>query len=338
MRNVVLALVALALGSTAATAQSPVTEKPSQGLWAEKLFDGNTTHDFGNVPRGTLLYNRFAMFNKYAVPLEIKTTVGCHCVTVTPSTNVLAPNKHGYIDVTMDTRRLSKPGHKEVKIEVITGPDYISTATLVVTANSRADVVLNPGQISFGVVPQGQGTGSQTIDVEYAGVLDWRLSEIVEDKAPLKASLEEWYRKPGRVGYHVAVSLKPEAPAGALKHELLLKTNDPASPLVPILVEATVQASLTAVPPQVTMGTIKVGQLVTQRVLVRGAKPYRILAVEGTGDGVTADFPSMPARVQTVLLKYNPTKAGDLHRQLQIKTDLDKETTVTVTVDGVAEP
>ena len=42
MRNVMAALVFLALGPSAATAQS----------WAEKLFQDGTAHDFGTVHRG----------------------------------------------------------------------------------------------------------------------------------------------------------------------------------------------------------------------------------------------------------------------------------------------
>src|SRR5207245_8268836 len=107
---------------------------------------------------------------------------------------------------------------------------------LRVSATSRTDVVVNPGQISFGVVPRGQATAAQSIDVEYAGVLDWRVNEIVKNEAPLNVTFKELYRRSGGVGYQVRVAIKPDAPGGTLKHEIFLKKNAPANAPVPILV------------------------------------------------------------------------------------------------------
>ncbi len=61
MKNVVLALALLALGTAPAAAQQP---------WAEKLFGGVTSHDFGNVPHGAQVKYSFKVKNIYAVPLE----------------------------------------------------------------------------------------------------------------------------------------------------------------------------------------------------------------------------------------------------------------------------
>src|SRR5262249_1321891 len=154
------------------------------------------------------------------------------------------------------------------------GPQYISTATLQVSANSRADIVFNPGQITFGVVPQGKPTQPRSLDVEYAGRLDWKIKEIETNSHPLTAEFKELYRKAGQVGYQVKVAVKPEAPPGAWKYELFLKTNDPASPLVPVLVEATVQASLSVSPSELNLGKLKVGTLETRRVSIRAEKPF----------------------------------------------------------------
>jgi hypothetical protein len=329
MRYVVLALLTFILGSTTLRAQ---------GSWAEKLFkDGKTTHDFGSVPRGTQLFHRFKLYNIYAVPLEITTRVGCHCVTVTPSTRVLQPKQEGYLDVYMDARRFTGP--KTATIYFTVGPQYISTAAIQVSANSRADVVLNPGQINFGVVQKGQKPQPQTLDVEYAGVLDWRVTEIASHSHPLEVTFAEQYRRPGQVGYRVTVSLKPDALSGALKCELFLKTNDPASPLVPMLVEATIQASLSVVPGNLNLGSLKLGESITKKVIVRGNKPFRLLTVEGAGEGVmTEPLPAVAAQTQVLLIKCQPEKVGSLKRQLKLKTDLDKESVVTVTVEGVVEP
>lgn len=329
MRNAMLALVVVVLGPWAAQAQA-------QQAWLNKMFKGVTSHDFGSVPRGAQLYYQFQLTNIWAVPLEITNVrTSCGCVTATPSLTKVDSRQSATIDVTMDARRFT--GSKTISIYVTVGPEYVSTATLTVSANSRADVVFNPGQISFGVVPRGQSP-TQVIDVEYAGALDWRATEVVSNGAPIDATLEELYRRPGQVGYRIKATLKADAPAGTIKHDLLLKTNDPASPLVPVLAEAIVQASLTVVPSTLSMGTPKVGETVTKSVVVRGSKPFKILAIEGLGDGIAAALPPTVAPVQIVTVKYQPGQAGGLKRELKIQTDLEGGMPAIVTIEGNVSP
>jgi hypothetical protein len=330
MSKTALALLAFALATAQVQAQA----------WADKLVlanGGSLTHDFGSVPRGAQLYHRFPITNIYAVPLEIVSArTSCGCATVTPSTRLLKPRESGYLEVNMDARRFTGP--KRINLYITVGPEYTSTATLQITANARADVVFNPGQVDFGIVSRGQ-TPTQAMDVEYAGVLDWRVTEVVKNSGPVDATIEELYRKPGQpgqVGYRLKVTLKPDVPPGPLKHELLLKTNDPASPLVAVLVEANVQAALTLSPDKITFGTLQVGETITRRIQIRGNREFRILSVAGMGDDVTADLSSTPALVQIVTFKYQPQKAGDLHRQFTLKTDLPDGPTATVTAEGSA--
>src|SRR5262245_36315411 len=103
MRNVVLAVTALAAIATAAQAQNPD--------WGNKLFNpdakGAVVHNFGNVPLGAQLYHRFPMKNIWKIPIEIMNVrASCGCVTATPNATKLQPKETGYLDVLMDTRRI----------------------------------------------------------------------------------------------------------------------------------------------------------------------------------------------------------------------------------------
>src|SRR5205085_1496256 len=152
------------------------------------------------------------------------------------------------IDVNMDARRFTGP--KTVGIRVTVGPEYTSSAEIKVTANSRADIVFNPGQVTFGAVTLGQ-TATQTIDVEYAGVLNWQVSEVIAKDAPVDVTIKELYRRPGQVGYQLQVTLPTAAPVqtvtfkcqfdnpGAFKRELKIKTDLQDVP-VPVVIEGTV--------------------------------------------------------------------------------------------------
>ncbi|MFN4258538.1 MAG: DUF1573 domain-containing protein [Gemmataceae bacterium] len=305
--------------------------------WAEKMFaGGGTSHDFGNVPRGAQLHHRFKITNIYAVPMQV---VGqrssCGCVIVTPPSGAIAPRESAYLDVTMDTRRFTGP--KTVQIFITVGPQFMSTAVLQVSANCRSDVVFNPGEVDFGIVPQGQ-TPTQVIDVEYAGPLDWKITGIVTNNSPVDVNVEQLYRQPGKVGYRLRITLKADAPVGNHRYDLSLMTNDPVSPLVPMLVEANVQATLSVVPSTVNMGDMQRGETTARRVVVRGAKPFRILQINGLGDGLEADLPSTSQTVHVVTIRCQGKQPGEIRRQLQFKTDLSNEITATVLITGQCLP
>jgi hypothetical protein len=328
MKHAVIALFVVALAASSSPAQMP---------WAEKMFKEGLSHDFGSVPRGAQLSHRFAITNIYAVRMEITSLKsGCGCVTATAVKRVLEPRESTTIDVTMDARRFT--GAKTVGITITVGPDFISSAQLRVSANSRADIVFNPGQVSFGTVTRGQAA-SQVIDVEYAGVLEWQVTEASAKDLPVEVKFSELYRRPGQIGYRVRVSLKPDAPVGPLKGHLFLKTNDPASLLLPVLVEGVVQSNLTVAPATLSLGTVKIGETLRRRVVVRGNKPFRVVRVEGLGEGMQLDSPTSatPAPVQVVSFKCVFSKPGEFKHEVKIKTDL-QEAPVVVTIDGSAAP
>jgi hypothetical protein len=300
------------------------------------MFAEGATHDFGSIPRGAQLFHRFKVTNIYAARLEvIQVRTSCGCVSVTPPAGGLEPRQEAYVDLMMDARKFT--GRKTVSVYLTFGPQFVSTATLQVSANSRADVVFNPGQINFGVVPVGQ-TPTQTIDVEYAGVLDWRIQEIIKHHVPLEAAFQEVYRRPGQVGYRVTVTLKDDAPPGVFKQELFLKTSDPASPVVPVLVEATLQRSLSVAPNNVSIAGTKAGAAQVRRVVVRGNRPFRITAIDGLDAEVTAELPHTATNSHVLTFTVRPANPGELRKELRIKTDAAPDAPLTVTIQGAVEP
>lgn len=321
MRTAILSVALFIAAGTAARAQG----------WAEKMFKDGTAHDFGTVPHGAQLFHRFTITNIYAVRMEITgLKSGCGCVSAIPVKRVLESRESTTIDVSMNASKFV--GTKTVGVRVTVGPDFVSSAELKVTANSRPDIVFNPGQVNLGAVPMGQ-SAAQTVDVEYAGALDWKVDSVVAKGLPLDVSLKEAYRRPGRVGYQVRVSLKPDAPSGLLKDEIYLKTNDPNSPLVPMLVEANVQAALHVAPANLSLGTIKAGDVITRRVVLSGARDFRVLGVD-TADGVSIEpVSAAAAKVQIVTLKCQVDQAGEFKREVKVRTDL-QDAPVVVTIEG----
>lgn len=323
MHNALLALTILAAWSSSAPAQA----------WAEKLFTKGTTHDFGTVPRGALSTWDFPITNIYAVPLEITDVKsGCGCVSASASKRVLQPKESAVITVRMDGKRYT--GLKTVGVRVTVGPKFISSTELRVTANGRADVVFNPGEVNFGPVVQGQ-TPTQAVDVEYAGALNWSVTEVVARDMPFTVTIKESYRRPGQVGYRLSVTLKADAPAGLLKHELLLKTNDPASPAVPLVVEGQVVSSLTVAPASISLGAVTSGVALTRRVVVKGSSPFLITRIQGVGEGIDLDggLPGKSAEVQFLTFRLKFDTPGPLRRRVLIYTSA-QDTPLTVDIEG----
>ncbi|HWY87235.1 MAG TPA: hypothetical protein VNX28_10950, partial [Gemmataceae bacterium] len=128
-------------------------------------------------------------------------------------------------------------------------------------------------------------------------------------------------------------TVKPDAVAGAFNQEVTIQTNDPASSTLTFHVLGNIQATLNVAPSAIDLAGVKVGESQTRKVVVRGSRPFRILGIDGQGDGIAAMPEPREGSTQIVDVTFSPAKAGELKKQLVIRTDLDNET-VTVTVQG----
>src|SRR5262249_16614636 len=143
-------------------------------------------------------------------------------------------------------------------------------------------------------VPRGQ-TPTRNIDVEYAGGLDWRVLEIIKSaSAPFELRVEELPRPVSqtfRRGYRLFATMKADAPAGPFKQEITLKTNDPPSPALTFNISGSVQATLAVSPTNLAVSGLRVGESQTKKVVLRADRPFRVLGIDGLGDGITAEAP-----------------------------------------------
>lgn len=303
--------------------------------WAQKMFTAGTTHDFGTVPRGAQLLHKFSITNIYAVPMTVTQVVpGCNCISASVSKKTLEPNETGTIDIGMDASRFVGPKKVAIRVTVGSGVDYFSSADIIVSAVSRADVVFNPGEINLGSVPVGQKATAR-VEVEYAGSLPWTINELVVGKLPVVGTFKETYRQPNKVGYEVEISLKGDAPAGSIKDFVYLKTNDSQTTLVPLLVNGAVVSELTVTPENLVLGEIPPRETLSRRVVVRGSRPFSITRVE-IPDGVvqaSTTLPSPESSVQTLGLSIRGDRPGALRSQVKIHTSLGT-TPLVVSVEG----
>lgn len=339
MKRVAFVFVAVALLPTCVAAQE-------QG-WAAKFFQNNLTHNFGNVPRGAVLNYKFPITNIYSVPFQVtEARVSCGCVTPKRPAQVIPARGSSELEINLDTLKINPPGPKTVSIfvtltSVPQQPNekvFSSTCTLTVSCVPKANLVFNPGTINFGLVQAGT-TPRLSLDVEYSGDPNWQITEVVANQLPLEVQIAPLpSRIANRVGFRVTATLKKDVPAGEFKYEVLLRTSDPNTPVLNMIVEGNVQAPIVASPNAINFGTVPVGTAVVRHVIVRGTNvPFRVTAVEGEGDGITVRLPEKAAVAHVVSIALAPTKAGMVSRTLILKTDLNGGLTTTVKVDAKTE-
>lgn len=323
---------------TASLASSAVVVLPRDaraGNWAEALFT-ELKHDFGNVPRGAKVSHKFYLNNRTTEELQlIDVRASCGCTTGQILTPVVPPGKVGVVEAWMDTRNFVGPKPTKLFVTVVSSSGRQAEASLGVMSNILPDIVLNPGSIDFGSVTRGQ-TPSQTMTIERVDNPNWRFTRMVSASQAIHAQLKEVSRQSNRVAYLLTVGLKPDAVPGLLRDEIQILTNDPGSPVVPVLVTGVVRGALSASPSTLNLGRTASSGVLRGRILVRGAQPFVITGIEGVGEGLAAVADGVERKpAHLVQVEFRPeetSQRGDLKRLLQIQTDLPGEGPLTVPV------
>lgn len=354
-RSALLALTAALLGvggAGPALAQSrgPETTIPQAPPvpWANKLFLADigknpkqdapqvVTHDFGTVPKGTVLTHTFSLTNIYDAPLQvIHVQLSCGCLKADPPLKVLQANEKGDFVVSMDTAKFTGPNAQTLHVTV--GPQFYSTAVIRVTANSRADVTLAPGLIDFGVVTAGAKPTPHAVQLDYSGKLrDWKVTGVVPPAGPFEVKVDAL----GRGKFAVTATLKPGADAGAIAETVNLRTNDPAAPLIPVTVKGLIQPPIEATPGKVNFGTVRVGETATATIFVRGngVGVFSIDSYADEADGLSAVTLERPAPIHPLTVTFKPTQAGTLNKVIALKTSYNGGTLINVVAEAKVEP
>lgn len=308
--------------------------------WANKFFVKDNvpdviTHDFGMVAHGAVLTHKMTITNIYDVPMQIiDVRKSCTCLEAVVPQQVLQPHDTAEITLIMNAGKFS--GQNSQSFFITFGPQYVSTAVIRVSANSRTDVMLNPGNVDFGVVAQG-ARPTQTVSLKYSGKQrDWKVIGVASTNGPLDVQVQSNGRG-GLLGlgspeFTVQVTLKEGVPAGPIQETVALRTNDPVAPLVQFAVQGNVQAPITVSPATVNFGNVALGQAAEAKVMVRATRPFTLQPLAETPDGISIEPFPFAGQTQVVTIKFAPKAAGKLKRQIMLKSDLG-EVALTIEAD-----
>ncbi len=296
--------------------------------WTALLFP-TSRHDFGAVPRGSVVKHDFTLVNRSQETLTIVNLhPSCGCTSGRASARVVAPGQSAVIEAQMDTRNFVGLKSTILFVTMMTSSGQEVEARLGVTSHIMSELVLNPGAIDFGMVPRGSSV-ERELSIDRINAPGWRFTRMLSGTRSLSAKLVETARDGGTVGYKLTVSVKPDAQAGPLRDELRLISNDPEMPSIPVTVTGWIKGELSAAPSILALGRAQSAGEVKGRFVVRASRPFVIQAIEGAGDGFTASTPQgVRASAHVVTVAYNPETGntrGDLKKVFRVRTDIAGE-------------
>lgn len=288
--------------------------------WAEKMFDGLNC-DFGGVARASKVEHRFIVKNIYKEDVHISgVRSSCGCTSVAVNKDTLKTYEKGEIIATLNTRSFT--GDRAATLTVTIDKPFYAEVQLRVTGYIRTDVVLDPPNVDFGSVAEGK-EGEQRIAVAYAGRSDWKVLEVKNPSPLLDAQIVETSRANGRVNYELVVKLKADAPAGYVKDQLTLVTNDRRETEIPVDIEGRISPALSVTPSSLFLGVVSPGKKVTKQLVVRAQQPFKIVAVECEDQSFTFKHGDEAKELQIVPVTFTAGEQdGKITTQITIVTDL----------------
>lgn len=284
--------------------------------------------DFGTVARGSQLRHAFPVVNRSDRTIQIREwRTKCGCTGVKVGARVIPPGTRTTVEVTVDTTQFL--GHKPSGITLVFDQPELVEADLNTTCFIRGDIVMNPGQLDFGIVRRGETPPKTELTLTYAGGRsDWEISKMKTRTDKVKAELRELNRTAdGQIQFSLSATLQPNAPNGYFKDEITLLTNDDSSPSIPVSVVATVQSAVALTPSIINFGRVAPGQSVSKTVLVRSSKAFAITELSASESALKSEDQAKGAQPvhQVTLTLTAPEQTGPFHSTLTVKTDIPDE-------------
>lgn len=317
VRSAGMALVWVALAGLPAFGQE----------WARKMFE-TADHDFGPVARGAKAEYEFVLTNIYVEDVHIAAVrSSCGCTTPSIKKDWLKTHEKSAIVARFNSHLFL--GSKGATLTVTFDKPFYAEVQLHVRGYVRSDVVFTPNSVELGEVEQGAAV-ERKLAVHYAGRSDWRILEVRSANPHVSGEAVETGRTGGQVSYELTVRADGGLAPGYLQEHLILVTNDRAYSEVPVAVEGHVRSGVTVSPASLFMGVVEPGQRVTKKLVVRAAKPFRILSVTSDAECFEFDTSQEGAEPKTVHLVpvtfIAGSDPGKVAHTIRIETDLGLET------------
>jgi len=304
--------------------------------WAEKLFK-EKKHDFGTVSRNAKAEYAFVLENCFEEDVHIASVrSSCGCTKPVITKDTIKSSEKGEILAQFNTR--SFLGLKSAAITVVIDQPYYAEVNLLVMGKIRSDIVVEPGEVNFADVDVGT---SKTIDIKisYAGRKDWAIKDVRGDTNHLEVRLDPATRLANMTTYTMHVKLKDSTPVGDFHEGIIVVTNDSREDHFTLPVIAKVVPPVSITPRLVSVGDVKSGQQIQQRLMLRSKKPFRVLGIDCKDPRFEFSLPEGDKVLHVVPFTFTGGLLDDpegrsVKQLIRVKTSLGEEGVIESMVAG----
>ena len=304
--------------------------------WAQKLFP-ETHHHFGTVGRNAKTEHAFVIENCFEEDVHIVAVrSSCGCTNPVLSKKTLKSWEKGELIAQFNTR--SFIGTKTAEITVVIDRPYYAEVKLTVGGTIRSDVVVEPGEVSFGDVELG---GKKTVDlkISYAGRKDWKILDIRGSSEHFEVRLDPIHKISTLTNYLLHISLKGSAPVGEIVDELIVVTNDDKNEQFTLPLSARIIPPVSISPTFVSLGDVVKGKSIQNRLIVRSKKPFSITGIDCEDGRFEFKVSEGAKTVHIIPFTFageliNDQDTGSLKQRITVKTSLGEDMSAEVTVAG----
>jgi len=288
--------------------------------WARKMFKVHE-HDFGTVARGSEQKFRFEITNLYKEDVVIDSVrASCGCTIPSIEKQTIKSLESGAILATYNTK--SFVGSRGATVTVTISKPFFAEVQLQIDGFIRGDVVFVPGKIELGNIKHG-ATVTQEVTVKYAGRSSWKITDVQCDKDYYEVEIIDRSLVANQVHYRLLIRLKPEAPVGYIKDDLVLITDDADKGKLKLAVTGNVMPPVTVSPASMVLGTVPPGAQVIKRMVVKADQPFKITGVTADQDGFSFEVSKEMKKVHLVPMTYvAPREAAMINAIIRISTDI----------------
>ncbi len=333
----IVSFLRLSLGAFAVAFLFGMPTAPASAQeWARKMFPV-TSHNFGTVAKGSKTDYRFVFRNLYEEDLHVvgvRTSCGCTSPSVTQ--NTLKTHETAEVVASFNTRTFT--GQHGATLTVTFDKPFYAEVQLRVAGNIRGDVTFDPPFIDLGNVDLGKGT-ERKIRIARNGSSPWEIKDVRSANPNFEVTLSKPTHTGSQTLYDLVAKLKPSTPAGYIKGQLILVTNDARATQIPVDVEGRVVAEVTVSPQLLALGAVQAGQTITKNIVIRANREFTITGVYCSDGCLTSKPKTTAARVHILPVTFQAGQAaGKVEQELKIATDLGEGAVPVVTVQAQVEP
>jgi len=293
------------------------------------------SHNFGDVAVASKTEFQFPIHNTTGRTLHIREVrTSCGCTSPVVETHYIEPGQTGSILAKFNTA--THRGQKGANLTVVVDQPFYAEVRLRVDGYIRQDLVFHPGAIDFGKQPRGRQL-TQMAKIIYAGRSDWAVVDVLTSKPWISIEVKQESITGQNSVYLMTVNLAPDAPAGFFRDELVVVTNDRSRPRIPFVISGELESELTISPQSIAGGSVKPGEAIEKKLVIRGKDPFVIDSIEAKGWEVSFDPVDEAKTTHIINVRFAPNgdAVGQISSPVIVKTTGGMSATSSATLTAI---